>query len=244
MLATSFAFRAGNELDPLSGVDVNPVDVHDPMKVGGDGANRFAFRSALIDTAVIFAGGFAVMKAANAERRRDAAGNGRFEWVAPETGIGNGIAKADGKLHLFGRGMQGFDLRGERDVLRGEIGFENGDLAGEMGRAIGGEKFHRVNGRLLFDGDGHKAEERAIGLRKELDGAGVHFCGGDLRGGRTLEADSLAELYGGGSYGALLGARANWENQEQRCSGESCRQGAAATFNGKSRFLGPNSPSE
>ena len=55
----------------------------------GHSANRFTFRSALVNATVIFAGGFAVVQTFDAKGRSHAAGNRSGQWILPRTGIGN-----------------------------------------------------------------------------------------------------------------------------------------------------------
>src|SRR5689334_21867429 len=56
-----------------------PEHPHDPHCSAGRGMNRPALSSALIDTAVIIAGGFTVMQTGGPERRIDAAGYRRLK---------------------------------------------------------------------------------------------------------------------------------------------------------------------
>jgi hypothetical protein len=141
--------RTGRKLHPLRGIDVDAVDVQNPVKMraggaasrtgvtedvtalnlcarrgnqlghvevhrletlamvktrgvtedvellsesyraGGNRADGFAGGRALIDAAVIFAGGLAVVEAFDAEGRGHAARDGRSERVLPKTRVGD-----------------------------------------------------------------------------------------------------------------------------------------------------------
>jgi hypothetical protein len=52
-----------------------------------NGANGFSSGSALVDAAVVVAGGFAVVEALYAKRRGHTAGNGRGQRICPEAGV-------------------------------------------------------------------------------------------------------------------------------------------------------------
>src|SRR5690242_2912200 len=186
---------------------------------GGDSANGFAFGSALIDAAVIFAGGLAVVQAANTEGRGNAAVHRRSDRIAPEAGIGNGIAKAREQMHFFGSGMERFDFRSESDILRRKVSLADGYFARGDGLIFGGKKIDGIDAWLFFYGDGHEAERRAAGLREKFDSAALEFCGSRADGSRTFEAKRFAELNSGGSGRALLTAGGK-RNRQQKANDE------------------------
>src|ERR1700740_1928154 len=72
---------------------------------------------ALVNASVKFAGGFAVVEAFYSEGGKDAAGNGGDERIVPEFYVGYSVAKFRERFYVFGRGVKGFDLRGQDYVL-------------------------------------------------------------------------------------------------------------------------------
>lgn len=168
----------------------------------GDGANGFAFRSALVDAAMKFSSGLAVVQTLDPKGRGHAAGDGRDQRFPPKAIVGDGVTKRGEEMNVVRRGVQRFDGRGERNVLRREISFEDDCFGGEERFLVRGQEFDPIVARLLRDGNRHQTESRAVGLRKHLDSAIDH--GGRSDTGGAAHVDGLAELDGSGREAALL----------------------------------------
>src|SRR5580704_2390097 len=98
--------------------------------------------------------------------------------------------------------MQGFDLRREDDVLRGEGGWANCELRGGERCAVFGQEFYFVGAGYVGDGYRHQALRAAICLWEEPDRAVIQFRGAcrDL----AVEAEGLAQRDCRWLYGAVL----------------------------------------
>jgi len=203
--------RTWGEFHPLRGIDVDAVDVKDPVEMGAsgtagrtgvtedvaalnlragsggqlghvevhglealavvnadsiaehvellsesygtssNGADGFAGGSALIDAAVIFTGGFAVVETFDTEGRSHTSGYGRGERVLPRTRVGDSFLEGGQQCDFFRGRMQCFNFGSEPHVLRREKCFADDDRKflrlgaivardGECGRA--GDVFH------------------------------------------------------------------------------------------------------
>ena len=151
--------------------DVKLLSERDPAS--GYRADGFARGSTLVDAAVVFAGGLAVVEALHAEGRGHTAGDGSGERVLPEAGVRDFYFEGVQQRHFFGRGVERFDFGAELDVLGGEDGFADGD--GELlrlGPAFTNEHQRRRAGSV-FDRDGKQAKALAVGLQEEFGGAAI-----------------------------------------------------------------------
>src|SRR5579863_138988 len=122
-----------HRFEALAVVDPDGVAENVKLSCEGDSARghrayRLAFRSALIDAAVVFAGGFAVVEALDAERRSHATADGRSEGIRPGTRIGNVFLEIVEQGDFFRGGVQTLDFGAQGNVLRRKNSFANANL--------------------------------------------------------------------------------------------------------------------